>query len=55
MKVDTPDVVCSSNMRTFWVNFREGHVRVGHKGSEEPFMDWADPNPFKVRLFNYIL
>jgi len=47
-KVETPDVLCGDNKRSFWVSFREGHIKVGNCGSEEPFMEWQNEDAFKV-------
>lgn len=47
VKVDTPDAVCCEEERKFWVSFRNGHIKVGYKDSD-PFMEWTDPEPWKV-------
>lgn len=46
-KVDTPDAVCGDEDRKFWISFRNGEVKVGYKDSD-PFMEWTDPEPWKV-------
>merc|ERR1719370_1613697 len=48
VKIDTPDVLCPVNKRQFWVSFREGHIKVGHVGSEDPIMEWQNEEAFKV-------
>ncbi|KAA0200296.1 hypothetical protein HAZT_HAZT007290 [Hyalella azteca] len=47
VKVETPDECCGE--KTYWVNLRGGHVRVGRAGESEPFMEWQDPEPFKQK------
>nr|QAV53822.1 farnesoic acid O-methyltransferase [Gammarus pulex] len=47
IKVPTPDECCGA-AKTYWVNLRGGHVRVGRQGETDPFMEWQDPEPFKV-------
>lgn len=51
VKVDTPDECCGSD-KIYWVNLRGGHVRVGRLG-EDAFMEWEDPEPFKVTHVGY--
>ena len=45
--MDTPDAVCDGEMRTFFINVKDGHIRVGVLGAD-PFMEWQDPEPWKV-------
>ncbi|XP_076041322.1 uncharacterized protein LOC143025481 isoform X2 [Oratosquilla oratoria] len=52
-KVETPSIMCSENMSSFWVSFREGLISVGMVGSPNPFMEWRDPEPWKVTHFGY--
>lgn len=53
VKVDTPDECCSGDLKSYWVNVRGGHIRVGKVGSPDPFMEWADPEPIKVTHVGY--
>lgn len=52
-KVETPDVLCAENKRNFWVSFREGLIKVGNCGSEEPFLEWQNEDAFKVTQVGY--
>ncbi|XP_071526709.1 uncharacterized protein [Panulirus ornatus] len=52
IKVDTPDIVCCEEERKFWLSFKNGHIRVGYKDSD-PFMEWTDPEPWKVTHIGY--
>lgn len=50
VKVDTPDE-CGSE-KVYYVSVKDGLVRVGRCG-EDPFMEWQDPEPFKVTHVGY--
>uniref|UniRef100_A0A6A7FN23 Farnesoic acid O-methyl transferase n=1 Tax=Hirondellea gigas TaxID=1518452 RepID=A0A6A7FN23_9CRUS len=52
VKVDTPDECCGAE-KTYWINIRGGDVRVGRLGETEPFMEWADPEAFKITHVGY--
>nr|AAF65551.1 farnesoic acid o-methyltransferase [Panulirus interruptus] len=52
IKVDSPDIVCSEEERKFWLSFKNGRIRVGYKDSD-PFMEWTDPEPWKVTHVGY--
>lgn len=48
IKVETPDAVCTEEERKFWVSFKDGRIKAGYKDTD-PFMEWTDPEPWKVR------
>ena len=39
--------------KDFIISFREGNIKVGPVGGE-PFMEWTDPEPWKVRFYNLL-
>ncbi|KAF2351120.1 Farnesoic acid O-methyl transferase [Trinorchestia longiramus] len=51
-KVDTPDECCGGE-KTYWINIRGGDIRVGRAGEADHFMQWQDPEPFKVTHVGY--
>ena len=51
VKVDTPDECCEG-AKVYWVDVTGGHVKVGRHG-EDAFIDWEDPEPFKVSLVEW--
>jgi hypothetical protein len=48
--VDTPSILDSSQFRSFWVSWANGHIRVGKGGNVHinEFMSYPDPTPQKV-------
>jgi len=52
VKVETPDAVCCEEDRKFYISFKDGHIRVGYQDSD-PFMEWTDPEPWKVTHAGY--
>ncbi|XP_045595456.1 uncharacterized protein [Procambarus clarkii] len=52
IKTDTPDILCSDEERKFWISFKDGRIRVGYKDTD-PFMEWTDPEPWKVTHIGY--
>lgn len=52
IKVDTPDILCGDEDKDFYISFRGGHIKAGQVGSD-PFMEWTDPEPWKVTHVGY--
>ena len=46
----TPGIVNCTELRTFWVGWDSGLIRVGRGGEigMDQFMHWQDPNPYTV-------
>jgi len=43
---DSPDVISSGDVRCFWLRWRNGAISVGKSGSDEPIVQWENPEPF---------
>ncbi|XP_037094878.1 uncharacterized protein LOC119114925 [Pollicipes pollicipes] len=52
-RVDTPDIVCEDEFRTFWVSWDDGHVKVSHGSDMDPFMEWRSSQPLAVGYLGY--
>ncbi|XP_077861526.1 uncharacterized protein LOC144341898, partial [Saccoglossus kowalevskii] len=49
---ETPDILSADEFRAFYVTWYDGYIKVG-KRSEEPFMEWQDPDPLPVNYVGY--
>lgn len=48
--VETPQFLCSEDMKTFYVSFKDGHIKVGQMGNLEPFLEHTLSEPFPVSI-----
>jgi len=53
VKVDTPDLLCNEGEKTFRILFDEVGLKVFQTDSQEPFMEYAEPNKWKVTHFGF--
>lgn len=51
VEVPTPGFLTNDDFRGFWIRWNDGNVTVGKENDPEPFMSYADPEPFAISHF----
>ncbi|XP_018369126.1 PREDICTED: uncharacterized protein LOC108765092 isoform X1 [Trachymyrmex cornetzi] len=50
-ETETPGVLSADEYRGFWIRWDNGVLTVGKEGESDPFLSYADPEPFGIGYF----
>ncbi|XP_018313269.1 uncharacterized protein [Mycetomoellerius zeteki] len=50
-ETETPDILNGDEYRGFWIRWDNGVLTVGKEGESNPFLSYADPEPFGIGYF----
>ncbi|XP_018343738.1 PREDICTED: C3 and PZP-like alpha-2-macroglobulin domain-containing protein 8 isoform X2 [Trachymyrmex septentrionalis] len=50
-ETETPGILSADEYRGFWIRWGNGVLTVGKEGESDPFLSYADPEPFGIGYF----